>query len=206
MELGAGGAGLADRRRARRRCPTSSSTTSATRSRRPSTPTTARSRSTQWDTEGPGAQDVHEGLPGRGQAARARCPTELGSHVRYPEDLFKVQRDILTRYHVDRPGRLLQPERPLAGAERPDRQNTQDASRRTTSSPSGRGTTRRASSSPARSTRFNRENLSAFISGVQRPGDLRADPGAPSCRATRPSAGRSRCSSRSSPTTRSDRT
>jgi uncharacterized membrane protein (UPF0182 family) len=29
--------------------------------------------------------------------------TELISHVRYPEDLFKVQRDILTRYHVTDP-------------------------------------------------------------------------------------------------------
>jgi hypothetical protein len=28
---------------------------------------------------------------------------ELLSHVRYPEDLFKVQREILTRYHVDDP-------------------------------------------------------------------------------------------------------
>jgi hypothetical protein len=31
-------------------------------------------------------------------------PAELESHVRYPEDLFKVQRDILTRYHVGDPG------------------------------------------------------------------------------------------------------
>ena len=30
-------------------------------------------------------------------------PDELVSHVRYPEDLFKLQRDILTRYHVDDP-------------------------------------------------------------------------------------------------------
>src|SRR3954466_457935 len=28
---------------------------------------------------------------------------ELVSHVRYPEDLFKLQRDILTRYHVSDP-------------------------------------------------------------------------------------------------------
>jgi uncharacterized protein len=28
---------------------------------------------------------------------------ELLAHVRYPEDLFKVQREILTRYHVDNP-------------------------------------------------------------------------------------------------------
>ena len=30
-------------------------------------------------------------------------PDELDGHVRYPEDLFKLQRDILTRYHVDDP-------------------------------------------------------------------------------------------------------
>ena len=30
-------------------------------------------------------------------------PDELKSHVRYPEDLFKLQRDILTRYHVANP-------------------------------------------------------------------------------------------------------
>jgi hypothetical protein len=29
---------------------------------------------------------------------------ELVSHVRYPEDLFKLQRDVLTRYHVSDPG------------------------------------------------------------------------------------------------------
>jgi uncharacterized protein len=29
---------------------------------------------------------------------------DLVGHVRYPEDLFKVQRDILTRYHVSDPG------------------------------------------------------------------------------------------------------
>ena len=30
-------------------------------------------------------------------------PAELVGHVRYPEDLFKLQRDILTRYHVSNP-------------------------------------------------------------------------------------------------------
>ena len=28
----------------------------------------------------------------------------LREHLRYPEDLFKVQRDLLARYHVDDPG------------------------------------------------------------------------------------------------------
>jgi hypothetical protein len=31
-------------------------------------------------------------------------PPELRQHFRYPEDLFKVQRDLLTRYHVSDPG------------------------------------------------------------------------------------------------------
>ncbi len=31
----------------------------------------------------------------------------LMSHVRYPEDLFKVQRELLGRYHVTNPGQLL---------------------------------------------------------------------------------------------------
>jgi uncharacterized membrane protein (UPF0182 family) len=34
---------------------------------------------------------------------REEMPEELVGHVRYPEDLFKVQRDILTRYHVSDP-------------------------------------------------------------------------------------------------------
>ena len=34
---------------------------------------------------------------------RESVSAELESHVRYPEDLFKVQREILTRYHVDEP-------------------------------------------------------------------------------------------------------
>jgi hypothetical protein len=29
---------------------------------------------------------------------------ELLAHVRYPEDLFKIQRDLLTAYHIDDPG------------------------------------------------------------------------------------------------------
>ena len=47
-------------------------------------------------------------------------------------------------------GGLLQPERPLAGADRPDEEHRRTPSRRTTSWPSGRGTSGRASSSPAR--------------------------------------------------------
>jgi uncharacterized protein len=42
-------------------------------------------------------------FPGLVQPREEMSP-DLVSHVRYPEDLFKVQRDILTRYHVSDPG------------------------------------------------------------------------------------------------------
>ncbi|MFL6145197.1 MAG: UPF0182 family protein [Labedaea sp.] len=35
--------------------------------------------------------------------AKAEIPEELKQHFRYPEDLFKVQRDLLSKYHVDDP-------------------------------------------------------------------------------------------------------
>ena len=71
---------------------------------------------------------------------------ELVSHVRYPEDLFKLQRDILTRYHVTDPGDFYSAERPVAGPDDPTQDTDGRRSRRTTSWPSGPGTTRRASS------------------------------------------------------------
>ena len=42
-------------------------------------------------------------FPGTVRPARDISP-ELRSHFRYPEDLFKVQRDLLARYHVSNPG------------------------------------------------------------------------------------------------------
>ena len=48
-------------------------------------------------------QDLEQGLPRRRQAGRARSAPSLRAHLRYPEDLFKVQRDILSRYHVTDP-------------------------------------------------------------------------------------------------------
>ena len=56
----------------------------------------------EWDTEDPVLQTYMKAFPGVVQP-REDVPEELESHVRYPEDLFKVQRDILTRYHVDDP-------------------------------------------------------------------------------------------------------
>ncbi|WP_244522396.1 UPF0182 family protein [Geodermatophilus africanus] len=57
----------------------------------------------EWDTEDPVLETYMKAFPGLVES-RDEMSTELVSHVRYPEDLFKVQRDILTRYHVSDPG------------------------------------------------------------------------------------------------------
>jgi uncharacterized protein len=54
----------------------------------------------EWDEQDPVLQTYMKAFPGI-VTDYADIPDELVSHVRYPEDLFKVQRDILTRYHVD---------------------------------------------------------------------------------------------------------
>src|SRR5690606_1254236 len=54
----------------------------------------------EWDEGDPVLQawkDVfHEAI-----TPMSEISGELMSHLRYPEDLFKVQRNLLTRYHVD---------------------------------------------------------------------------------------------------------
>src|SRR3954453_21808771 len=52
-----------------------------------------------WDEDDPVLKTYMKAFPGVIQP-RSAMSDELVSHVRYPEDLFKLQRDILTRYHV----------------------------------------------------------------------------------------------------------
>src|SRR4051812_7658203 len=56
----------------------------------------------QWDKADPVLATYMKAFPGVVKPKADMSP-ELISHVRYPEDLFKLQRDILTRYHVDKP-------------------------------------------------------------------------------------------------------
>ncbi|MGY1623407.1 UPF0182 family protein [Geodermatophilus sp. SYSU D00965] len=56
----------------------------------------------QWDVDDPVLQTYMKAFPGVVEP-RDQMSDELVSHVRYPEDLFKLQRDILTRYHVSDP-------------------------------------------------------------------------------------------------------
>lgn len=55
-----------------------------------------------WDTEDPILQSWQNIFPNSLQSMKDMS-SELMEHVRYPEDLFKVQREVLTTYHVDNP-------------------------------------------------------------------------------------------------------
>ncbi|MFF4831932.1 UPF0182 family protein [Streptomyces sp. NPDC001315] len=53
----------------------------------------------QWDTEDPVLKTWMKAFPGTVKP-RTAIPDALMDHLRYPQDLFKVQRELLTRYHV----------------------------------------------------------------------------------------------------------
>jgi uncharacterized membrane protein (UPF0182 family) len=56
-----------------------------------------------FDEQDPVLQTWMKTFPGTVRPAAEISPN-LRSHFRYPEDQFKVQRELLTRYHVDTPG------------------------------------------------------------------------------------------------------
>ena len=56
-----------------------------------------------WDESDPLLQTWSKAFPGTVAATRATSATTLMAHVRYPEDLFKVQREVYARYHVTDP-------------------------------------------------------------------------------------------------------
>lgn len=53
----------------------------------------------QWDTEDPVLKTWMKAFPGTVKP-RSDISSSLMAHLRYPQDLFKVQRELLTRYHV----------------------------------------------------------------------------------------------------------
>ncbi|MEU0985196.1 UPF0182 family protein [Streptomyces sp. NPDC005953] len=56
----------------------------------------------QWDTKDPVLKTWMKAFPGTVKA-KSEISSELKSHLRYPQDMFKVQRELLTRYHVTEP-------------------------------------------------------------------------------------------------------
>ena len=71
-----------------------------------------------WDETDPILQAWQQRVPRHGAAARRRSPTTLLDHLRYPEDLFKVQRYQFARYHVTDAERLLPGQQPLGRSRR----------------------------------------------------------------------------------------
>ena len=55
-----------------------------------------------WDDQDPILQTWRKAFPGVVKDL-SEMPEEVQQHVRYPQDLFKVQRTIMTRYHVTDP-------------------------------------------------------------------------------------------------------
>ncbi|WP_210158853.1 UPF0182 family membrane protein [Microbispora oryzae] len=53
----------------------------------------------EWDATDPLLKSWEKAFPGLIQP-KDRMSPQLTEHLRYPEDLFKVQRDILSRYHI----------------------------------------------------------------------------------------------------------
>ena len=56
----------------------------------------------QWDTQDPLLKAWMKVFPGVIEPKSA-IPTEVLQHVRYPQDLFEVQRELLAKYHVTDP-------------------------------------------------------------------------------------------------------
>ncbi|MGI5445402.1 UPF0182 family protein [Streptomyces sp. CA-243310] len=60
----------------------------------------------QWDKADPVLKTWMKAFPGTVKA-KSEIPKALMDHLRYPQDLFKVQRELLTRYHVTDPQTFL---------------------------------------------------------------------------------------------------
>ncbi|MET7933595.1 UPF0182 family protein [Streptomyces sp. NPDC005322] len=56
----------------------------------------------EWDTKDPVLKTWEKAFPGTVKP-KGQISSQLKEHLRYPQDLFKVQRELLTRYHVTDP-------------------------------------------------------------------------------------------------------
>ncbi|BBJ41103.1 UPF0182 protein [Streptomyces antimycoticus] len=56
----------------------------------------------EWDTKDPVLKTWEKAFPGTVEP-KEKISKDLMEHLRYPQDLFKVQRELLTRYHVTDP-------------------------------------------------------------------------------------------------------
>ena len=105
----------------------------------------------EFDENDPVLKAWNKAFGGNLVKPKAEIPPELAAHFRYPADLFKVQRDLLTQFHVTDPLEFYSGAGLLAGARRPGAQPAPArSSRRTTCSPSSPVKRSSGSSSPPR--------------------------------------------------------
>ncbi len=125
-----------------------------------------------WQDDDPVLQAYRAAFPGVVED-RGEMTQELIDHVRYPEDLFKLQRDILTRYHVNNPSdfytqndRWAVPADPTRSQEAVATEEAQPPYYILAARPGEQGATFQLTSAL---NAFRRENLSAFISASSDP-------------------------------------
>src|SRR5829696_5742340 len=121
----------------------------------------------EWDEKDPILQTYMKAFPGVVEQY-ADVPEELKSHVRYPEDLFKLQRDILTRYHVSDPVDFYNQNDRWQVPDDPTRE-TQDAQPPYYILAQRPGDEKASFQLTSALNAFNRENLSSFISASSDP-------------------------------------
>ncbi len=78
----------------------------------------------QWDESDPVLKTWEKAFPGT-VLPKSEISADLREHLRYPQDMFKVQRSILARYHMTDPVQLVPPVGSVGGAERSGRRRQQ---------------------------------------------------------------------------------
>ncbi|MCW2575404.1 MAG: hypothetical protein JWR66_1434, partial [Modestobacter sp.] len=121
----------------------------------------------EWDEEDPVLQTYMKSFPDTVEQ-HEDIPDGLREHVRYPEDLFKLQRDILTRYHVTDPGNFYsQNDRWQVPAD--PTQDTEEAQPPYYILAQRPGDDEASFQLTSALNAFNRDNLSSFISATTHP-------------------------------------
>jgi uncharacterized membrane protein (UPF0182 family) len=123
----------------------------------------------QFDPTDPVLQTWQKIYPGVIKPASDISP-ELRSHFRYPEDLFKVQRKLLTKYHVDDPVRFFNSQDFWAVPDDPTKDGTSDQPPYyiLAQAPGQEGATFQLTSAL---TALNRPNLAAYVTVSSDPTD-----------------------------------
>jgi uncharacterized membrane protein (UPF0182 family) len=120
-----------------------------------------------WDAKDPVLKSYEKAFPGIVKPKSAMS-AELVSHVRYPEDLFKLQREVLTRYHVSN-ARTFYAQSDRWQVPSDPTENTQDAQPPYYLLAQRPGDATPSYQLTSALNAFNRQNLSAFISASSDP-------------------------------------